>query len=185
MRQYHLNEATLLTVAQGDLTTLDVDAIVNAANEAMLGGGGVDGAIHRAAGPDLLSACYEVPPVRPFVRCPTGDARITPGFRLPARFVIHTVGPVWGTPDAEILLGCAYESSLALARAHHLKTVAFPAISCGAYGCPLEVGADIAIRACREHGAGFDEILFVLFAPESYAAFVSAAERLCGAALEG
>lgn len=185
MHQYQLNERTILTLARGDLTTVEADAIVNAANEAMLGGGGVDGAIHRAAGPDLLSACYEVPELRPRVRCPTGDARITPGFRLPARFVIHTVGPVWGVEDDNILLGSAYESSLKLARAHHLKTIAFPAISCGAYGCPLETGADIALRTCREHGEGLDEILFVLNTPESLAAFVAAAERNIGPSLEG
>src|SRR5688572_16092266 len=116
-------------VVRGDITTLDVDAIVNAANEGMLGGGGVDGAIHRAAGPELLAACRAVAEVRPGVRCPAGEARITPGFRLPARYVIHTAGPIWqgGTHgEANLLAGC-YRNSLALARAHRLRSIAFPA----------------------------------------------------------
>src|SRR6186997_237953 len=111
-----------IEVIQGDITTLDVDAIVNAANERMLGGGGVDGAIHRAAGPELLEACRRVPEVRPGVRCPTGQSRITPGFRLPARFVIHTAGPVWrggSCGEADLLASC-YRSALALADEHRL-----------------------------------------------------------------
>src|SRR3954471_5914887 len=116
---------------QADITTLAVEAIVNAANERMLGGGGVDGAIHRAAGPELVEACRQVPEVRPGVRCPTGEARITPGFRLPARYVIHTVGPVWrgGTENEPALLAACYRSSLVLAARHGLTSVAFPAIS--------------------------------------------------------
>ena len=185
MKRYELPGGTILTLAEGDLTAAEVDAIVNAANETLLGGGGVDGAIHRAAGPDLLTACYEIPESRPRVRCPTGDARLTPGFRLPARFVIHTVGPVWGTPDAPALLASAYQSSLDLARAHPIRTLAFPAISCGAYGCPLDEGAELALRTCREHGAGLDEILFLLWSQEAYTAFVAAAERVVGPAVEG
>jgi O-acetyl-ADP-ribose deacetylase len=137
-----------IEVVRGDITTLDVDAIVNAANERMLGGGGVDGAIHRAAGPELLAACRQMPEVRPGVRCPTGEARITPGFRLRARHVIHTVGPVWrggrhGEPD---LLACCYRNSLALGRERSVNSIAFPAISCGIYGYPIDEAATIAVR---------------------------------------
>jgi O-acetyl-ADP-ribose deacetylase (regulator of RNase III) len=129
-----------IAVLQGDITTLTVDAIVNAANKSLLGGGGVDGAIHRAAGPELLAEC------RTLGGCPTGEARITRGYRLPARHVIHTVGPVYrGTPrDAELLAAC-YRNSLRLAADHGLATVAFPAISCGAYGYPLEEACRVAV----------------------------------------
>ena len=138
-------------VLQGDITTLDVDAIVNAANERMLGGGGVDGAIHRAAGPGLLAACRLIPEVRPGVRCPTGEVRLTPGFRLPARFVIHTVGPVWhgGAHGEPELLASCYRHSLELARAEGLRSLAFPAISCGIYGYPIDDAATIAVREVR------------------------------------
>ena len=137
-----------LQIVQGDITTLAVDAIVNAANQRMLGGGGVDGAIHRAAGPELYEACLKVPEVRPGVRCPTGEARITPGFRLPAKFVIHTVGPVYrdgrhGEPD---LLAACYRNSLALAAENHCRSIAFPCISTGVYGYPIEDAAKIAVR---------------------------------------
>ncbi|MCB1163091.1 O-acetyl-ADP-ribose deacetylase [bacterium] len=147
-----------LDVVQGDITRLAVDAIVNAANERMLGGGGVDGAIHRAAGPRLLEACRGVPEVHPGVRCPTGAARITPGFDLPARFVIHTVGPVWrgGGGGEDALLAACYRRSLALAEAHGLESVAFPAISCGVYGFPLERACAIAAREIRAHAARSD-----------------------------
>ena len=133
---------------QGDITTLGVDAIVNAANQRMLGGGGVDGAIHRAAGPELYEACLKVPEVRPGVRCPTGEARITPGFRRPAKFVIHTVGPLYrdglhGEPE---LLAACYRNSLALATQNNCRSIAFPCISTGVYGYPIEDAAEIAIR---------------------------------------
>jgi O-acetyl-ADP-ribose deacetylase (regulator of RNase III) len=144
-----------LTAELGDITTFAVDAIVNAANERMLGGGGVDGAIHRAAGPQLLEACRQVPEVRPGIRCPTGEARITPGFKLPARFVIHTVGPVWhggGAREDELLASC-YRNSLGLAIEHRLDSVAFPAISCGVYGFPPDRAATIAVREIRRHCA--------------------------------
>lgn len=134
-----------LRVWQGDITTLAVDAIVNAANTSLLGGGGVDGAIHRAAGPELTAFCAGLG------GCPTGEARITPGFRLPARHVIHTVGPVWrggGHGEATALASC-YRNSLALAEAHGLRTIAFPAISCGVYGFPLDEAARIAVANCR------------------------------------
>jgi O-acetyl-ADP-ribose deacetylase (regulator of RNase III) len=141
-----------IAVVQADITTLPVGAIVNAANEALLGGGGVDGAIHRAAGPCLLQACRMLPEVRPGVRCPTGEARITPGFELPAEYVIHTVGPVWRGGHAredELLAGC-YRASLALAGAQAVASVAFPAISCGVYGFPVERAAQIAVRTIRQ-----------------------------------
>jgi O-acetyl-ADP-ribose deacetylase (regulator of RNase III) len=151
----------MVEVIQADITTLSIDAIVNAANERMLGGGGVDGAIHRAAGPELLAACRKVPEVSPGVRCPTGEARITPGFRLPARFVIHTVGPVWrggAHGEADLLANC-YRNSLALARAQGLTSIAFPAISCGVYGYPIEQAAAIAVREV----AGFSDVKLVAF----------------------
>jgi len=130
----------------GDITTLDVDAIVNAANSSLLGGGGVDGAIHRAAGPELLHAC------RLLGGCKTGQARITPGFRLPARFVIHTVGPVWRGGDCgepELLRSC-YLESMALAAANGARTIAFPCISTGIFGYPANLAADIAVASVRE-----------------------------------
>lgn len=140
-----------LDVQRGDITRLAVDAIVNAANERMLGGGGVDGAIHRAAGPELLQACRAVPEVRPGVRCPTGEARITPGFELPAKHVIHTVGPIWngGHADEDALLASCYRASFALAEEHALRSIAFPAISCGVYRFPPERAAAIAVRELR------------------------------------
>jgi O-acetyl-ADP-ribose deacetylase (regulator of RNase III) len=157
-----------IEVVQGDITTLAVDAIVNAANERMLGGGGVDGAIHRAAGPALLDACREVPEVRPGVRCPTGEAKITPGFRLRARYVVHTVGPVWrgGAHGEEDLLAACYRNSLALARGRGVRSIAFPAISCGVYGYPLEQAAKVAVREVRAFQAAHDapeEVMLVAF----------------------
>ncbi|HEX4338693.1 MAG TPA: O-acetyl-ADP-ribose deacetylase [Polyangiaceae bacterium] len=139
-------------ILRDDITHLDVDAIVNAANERMLGGGGVDGAIHRAAGPELVAACRKVAEVRPGVRCPTGEARITPGFRLVARHVIHTVGPVWhgGGQGEPALLAACYRSSLALAAEHGVRSIAFPAISCGVYGYPVTDAAVIATRTVNE-----------------------------------
>ena len=140
-----------IEVVRGDITRLQVDAIVNAANEQMLGGGGVDGAIHRAAGPELLAACRRIPEVRPGVRCPAGEARLTPGFRLPARQVIHTVGPVWrggAHREPERLASC-YRRSLEIARAEGLRSIAFPAISCGVYGYPIDGAAEIAVREVR------------------------------------
>ncbi len=139
-----------IEVWQGDITKLAVDAIVNAANSSLLGGGGVDGAIHRAAGPRLLEAC------RGLGGCPTGEARITPGFDLPARWVIHTVGPVWhggGQGEAAKLAAC-YRQALVLAQAHDVRTIAFPAISCGVYGYPPEAASAIAVRTCREMTGG-------------------------------
>ena len=155
----------MIEIVGGDITTLDIDAIVNAANEQMLGGGGVDGAIHRAAGRELYEACLAVPEVRPGVRCPTGQSRITPGFNLSARHVIHTVGPVWrggghGEPD---LLASCYRSAMTLARQHQARSIAFPAISCGAYGYPLDDAAAIAMKEVRARETDFDRIVLVAF----------------------
>lgn len=139
---------SVVEIIEADITTLAIDAIVNAANETLLGGGGVDGAIHRAAGPELLAACRAISQVRPNVRCPTGEARITPGFLLSARFVIHTVGPVWhgGHRNEPELLANCYRASLALAKENGIRSIAFPAISCGVYGYPIEDAAMIAVR---------------------------------------
>lgn len=159
-------------VLQGDLTKEATDAIVNAANQKMLGGGGVDGAIHRAAGPALLEACREVPEVRPAVRCPTGEARITPGFNLAARYVIHTVGPVYGgRPRDAVLLACAFRSSLELAVEHGLQSIAFPAISCGVYGYPARDAATISAQVIDERAWALGEIRFVLFSSDVFAAW--------------
>ena len=156
----------------GDITKADVDAIVNAANQRLLGGGGVDGAIHRAAGPELLEACRILPEVKPGVRCPTGEARITSGFRLPARHVIHTVGPIYrGRDDDSVLLASAFRSSLTLAVDHGLATVALPAISCGVYGYPLDEAALIAVGVTREREWMLSEIRFVLFSGDVVAAW--------------
>jgi O-acetyl-ADP-ribose deacetylase (regulator of RNase III) len=140
-----------IEVIEADITTLTLDAIVNAAAPALLGGGGVDGAIHRAAGPGLLAACRALPEVAPGVRCPTGEARATGGFALPARHIIHTVGPVWhgGTRgEAEKLASC-YRQSLLLGLDLDVGSMAFPAISCGVYGYPIEAAADVAVGSIR------------------------------------
>jgi len=157
----------MLSVIVADITTLAVDAIVNAANESLLGGSGVDGAIHRAAGPELLEECRRIG------GCPTGEARITRGYRLPARHVIHTVGPVWrgGRAGEPALLASAYRSSLALVLRHQLRSVAFPAISTGAYGFPPGPAAGIAVSTCADfaaaHPGAFSEIVFCCFSEKS------------------
>lgn len=140
-----------LEAVVGDITRMRIDAIVNAANETLLGGGGVDGAIHRAAGPQLRAACSALPQKRPGVRCETGEAHITPGFDLPARYIIHTVGPVWqgGHSNEEELLASCYRSVVTLAAEHEVVELAFPAISCGVYGFPKTRASEIAVRTLR------------------------------------
>ncbi len=161
-----------LQVVVGDISLQSVDVIVNAANQRMLGGGGVDGALHRAAGPDLLAACRQVPEVRPGVRCPTGEVRITPGFLLPARFVIHAVGPVWrggGHREAELLAAC-YRSALSVAKQHGCRSIAFPGISTGAFGFPVDAAARIAVTEALQFldvESEFETVLLVAFSKEA------------------
>ena len=155
---------------RGDITRLGVDAIVNAANSSLLGGGGVDGAIHRAAGPELADACRRIG------RCPTGEARITGGFRLPAKYVIHTVGPVWrgGEHGEDLLLANCYRNSLALAAQHSVKSIAFPAISTGRYKYPLVESSRIAILEVVRHleeNASLQRVVFALFDEPAYFAY--------------
>lgn len=161
----------IMEVAEGDITKLAVDAIVNAANTSLLGGGGVDGAIHRAAGPELVGECRTVG------RCPTGEARITGGYNLPAKHVIHTVGPVWngGSHGEDGLLESCYRNSLALARKAGVKTIAFPAISTGIYRFPVDRAARIAVAAVvdeldRDRGS-IEKIIFCTFGAEATEAF--------------
>ncbi len=159
-----------IEIVRGDITTQSVDAIVNAANSALLGGGGVDGAIHRAAGPELLAEC------RTLGGCPTGEAKITKGYRLPAKFVIHTVGPVWHggqAREAEQLASC-YRSSLDLARTHGCRSVAFPAISCGVYGYPVGDAARVSLATVRktllQHGTP-EIVRWVMFDADTFNAW--------------
>jgi O-acetyl-ADP-ribose deacetylase len=165
-----------IEVQQADITTLAVDVIVNAANQSLLGGGGVDGAIHRAAGPELLREC------RTLGGCPTGEARITSGYRLPARYVIHAVGPRYRDGkhnEAALLSGC-YRNSLVLAVAHDARTIAFPAISCGIYGYPISEAAEIAVTTVSDflkQNTLPDRVIFACFGADVLAAFQAAARR--------
>ena len=168
--------AAEIEIIRGDITTLDVDAIVNAANKTLLGGGGVDGAIHRAAGPELLAEC------RALSGCEPGKAKLTRGYHLPSRFVIHTVGPIWRDGkhgEAQILANC-YWNSLQLAVGNEIKTIAFPAISCGAYGYPIEQAAQIALQTTRGFLAAsgdFAKVIFALWDEDVYEAFASTLNR--------
>ena len=154
-----------IKIIRGDITKLSFDAIVNAANSSLLGGGGVDGAIHRAAGPELLAEC------RTLHGCRTGEAKITKGYNLPSRFVIHTVGPIYyehSPDDAEALLTSCYENSLKLAKENGLKTIAFPLISAGVYGYPQREAIKVAVETMKLHQEDFDEITLVLFGEREF-----------------
>jgi O-acetyl-ADP-ribose deacetylase (regulator of RNase III) len=190
-RIYKLTPTTKLFIRRGDITTFTGDgicAIVNAANERMLGGGGVDGAIHRAAGPELLEACKAVPMPASAIRCPTGEARITPGNfgLLKVNHIIHTVGPIYENEERSApLLKDSYRSSMVLANENKVHSIAFPAISCGVYGYPLHTGAKIALETVQEEAAGGEssvkEVHFYLFGEKEVMAWVDEAE---GIALE-
>jgi O-acetyl-ADP-ribose deacetylase (regulator of RNase III) len=180
---FRISDSCSLALRRGDITEWFVDgktdAIVNAANEAMLGGGGVDGAIHRAAGPQLKNACSAVPEVTRGVRCPTGSAVITGGFKLPASKVIHTVGPRYSSDQiSKAPLAKAYRSSVAVATEAGVKYIAFPAISCGEYGYPHKKAAKIAIQTLKESSGGLLEVHFVLFEESTWNAWLAEAKAL-------
>ncbi|MGD1875784.1 MAG: O-acetyl-ADP-ribose deacetylase [Mastigocoleus sp.] len=167
-----------IKIIQEDITTLKVDAIVNAANSSLLGGGGVDGAIHRAAGAELLKECQTLN------GCHTGEAKITKGYKLPAKYVIHTVGPIWkgGNQNESKLLASCYLSSLQLAIENSIKTIAFPAISCGVYKYPIDKACRVAlestIKFCENQNHGLEKIIFVTFDEKNYQAYVENIQKL-------
>jgi O-acetyl-ADP-ribose deacetylase len=177
--RYALSLATDLVLVQADITTLPVDAIVTAANATLLGGGGVDGAIHKAAGPELLAACKAIPEVRAGTRCLTGRAVITPGFALPAKSVIHTVGPVYDShPNPVTALTRCYRSCLQLARTEGYTTMAFPALFCGEHGYPIQEAAVLALQTVQAYGHELREVWFSLFTEEDFEVFDTAARQL-------
>jgi len=170
-----------IVVIEGDITKIEVDAIVNAANNSLLGGGGVDGAIHRAAGPELLEEC------RTLGGCETGEAKITKGYKLPAKYVIHTVGPVWkgGNNREDELLASCYNKSLQLAVQNGIKTIAFPSISTGAYGFPVNRAARIAVNEINkfletEEGKSISKVFIVCFDSNTYENYINAMKEICG-----
>jgi O-acetyl-ADP-ribose deacetylase (regulator of RNase III) len=176
---------TSIRIVQGDITNQDVDAVVNAANSSLLGGGGVDGAIHRAGGPRILEECREIRRTRYQDGLPTGDAVITTGGNLRARHVIHTVGPVWagGGYGEEKELAKAYRSSLRVAEENGLRSVAFPSISTGAYGYPKEEAATVAVKAVGDYlrgGSNIEEVVFVLYGPQDYSLYMELVPRIFG-----
>jgi O-acetyl-ADP-ribose deacetylase (regulator of RNase III) len=182
MKAYVLHSGRQIVMQHGDITCISADAIVNAANERMLGGDGVDGAIHAGAGPRLREACEAVPEVRPGVRCPRGEARVTPAFNLRAKHVIHTVGPYYESDEASApMLRRAHESCLVLAASLSVRSIAFPAISCGVYGYPSEAAARVAISTVAEFEAAPDSVSFVLFSMTDYDRWVRVATELLAA----
>ncbi len=185
LENYKSQEARVrsLSIVQGDITQMKVDAIVNAANEWLLGGGGVDGAIHFAAGPELREACRAIPEIRPGIRCPMGEARITPGFKLPSKHVIHTVGPRWhgGARNEPELLASCYRTCLVMAHENQLRSVAFPAISTGAFAYPLLPACRIAVSECSaflERETSAPDVILVGFAKQDVAALRMALSEL-------
>src|SRR5579864_9679311 len=177
MSTYTINGVTL-ALMQGDIVKVQVDAIVNAANAGLAGGGGVDGAIHRAGGPGIMEECRKIG------GCPTGSAVATTAGKLPAKYVFHAVGPIYsGSPNDEHLLASAYQSCLNLAEQHQVKSIAFPSLSTGAYGYPLDEAAPIALRTVVEHiqkPSSLQQVVFVLFGEEAFEAFEQALAGLAG-----
>lgn len=177
--RYHLKNEAQLVVQKGDITQWEGDAVVNAANGRMLGGGGVDGAIHRASGPGLLQACRNYPDILN-ERCPTGDARVTLAYELPCRWIIHTVGPIYNSKrsrESQAQLISAYMSSLAVANGVGATTIAFPAISCGIYGYPIQAACTAALQTCYENSGDLKEVHFVLFGSDTYDVWLAAADK--------